>query len=241
MPSRANRSRTRSSTATSRSSGAPRRPRSGTATSASSTSARSRRTSARGCRTWCSVRTRTSSTGSSAYVGLLFFAQLGPLLFLSTLGGLLADVVDRRRFLVSMQLAQLGFSLLLGGRRDGRPSVARAASRSRVFAVGICERARRARAQRDPADARAAGRPARCGRAGVGADEPVARDRPADRRAHLLAARRGAGVRDQRAHVPVRGDRAALGEVPAPHATRGSPSRGSPGCCRACGSPGATR
>ena len=39
-------------------------------------------------------------TGSSAYVGVVFFAQLGPLLFLSTLGGLLADVVDRRRFLV---------------------------------------------------------------------------------------------------------------------------------------------
>src|SRR5204862_845655 len=52
-------------------------------------------------------------TGSSAFVGLVFFAQLGPLLFLSTLGGLLADVVDRRRFLVSMQLAQLGFSFLL--------------------------------------------------------------------------------------------------------------------------------
>jgi len=27
----------------------------------------------------------------------LYFAQLGPLLFLSTFGGVLADVVDRRR------------------------------------------------------------------------------------------------------------------------------------------------
>ncbi|HTK14845.1 MAG TPA: MFS transporter [Acidimicrobiia bacterium] len=54
-------------------------------------------------------------TGSSAFVGLVFFAQLGPLLFLSTLGGLLADVVDRRRFLVSAQLAQLGFSFALAG------------------------------------------------------------------------------------------------------------------------------
>ncbi len=50
-------------------------------------------------------------TGSSAYVGLVFFAQLGPLLFLSTLGGLLADVVDRRRFLVGAQIAQLVLSL----------------------------------------------------------------------------------------------------------------------------------
>jgi MFS family permease len=54
-------------------------------------------------------------TGSSAYVGLVYFAQLGPLLFLSTLGGLLADVVDRRRFLVAAQIAQLVFSLGLAG------------------------------------------------------------------------------------------------------------------------------
>ena len=54
-------------------------------------------------------------TGSSFYVGLVFFAQLGPLLFLSTLGGLLADIVDRRRFLVGAQLAQLVFSFGLAG------------------------------------------------------------------------------------------------------------------------------
>ncbi|HEX5096793.1 MAG TPA: MFS transporter, partial [Acidimicrobiia bacterium] len=46
-------------------------------------------------------------TGSPAFVGLIFFAQLGPLLFLSTTGGLLADTVDRRRLLVSAQLAQM--------------------------------------------------------------------------------------------------------------------------------------
>jgi MFS family permease len=75
-------------------------------------------------------------TGSSAYVGLLFFAQLGPLLFLSTLGGLLADVVDRRRFLVSMQLAQLGFSFLLAFvALADKPSLALVALC--VFAVGI--------------------------------------------------------------------------------------------------------
>jgi MFS family permease len=75
-------------------------------------------------------------TGSSAYVGLLFFAQLGPLLFLSTLGGLLADVVDRRRFLVSMQLAQLGFSFLLAFVAIAdKPSLALIALC--VFAVGI--------------------------------------------------------------------------------------------------------
>ncbi len=54
-------------------------------------------------------------TRSSTYVAVLYFAQLGPLLFLSTLGGLLADVVDRRRFLVGAQLAQLVFSFALAG------------------------------------------------------------------------------------------------------------------------------
>lgn len=52
-------------------------------------------------------------TGDPGYVGILFFAQLGPLLFLGTLGGVLADVVDRRRLLVLMQLEQLIFSVLL--------------------------------------------------------------------------------------------------------------------------------
>ena len=44
------------------------------------------------------------------------------------------------------------------------------------------QRAGRARAQRDPADARAPRRPARRGRAHVGADEPVTRHRARDRR-----------------------------------------------------------
>jgi MFS family permease len=74
-------------------------------------------------------------TGSSAFVGLVFFAQLGPLLFLSTLGGLLADVVDRRRFLVGAQLAQLVFSFGLAGiALSDHPS--RALLVAAVFAVG---------------------------------------------------------------------------------------------------------
>jgi MFS family permease len=76
-------------------------------------------------------------TGSSAFVGLLFFAQLGPLLFLSTLGGALADLVDRRRLLVGAQLAQLGFSFALAGIATAEhPSLALITAA--VFAVGIC-------------------------------------------------------------------------------------------------------
>jgi MFS family permease len=52
-------------------------------------------------------------TGSGAYVGLVYFCQLGPLLFLSLWGGLLADVVDRRRFLVATQIAQGLLSIAL--------------------------------------------------------------------------------------------------------------------------------
>ena len=54
-------------------------------------------------------------TRSTTFVGVLFFAQLGPLLFLASLGGALADIVDRRRLLVAMQLVQLVLSLLLAG------------------------------------------------------------------------------------------------------------------------------
>jgi MFS family permease len=74
-------------------------------------------------------------TGSAAYVGLIYFAQLGPLL-LSTLGGVLADVVDRRRFLVGAQLAQLGFSVALAAiALKTHPSLVLLAAA--VFAVGI--------------------------------------------------------------------------------------------------------
>ena len=52
-------------------------------------------------------------TGSSGFVALLFFAQLGPLLFLSLTGGALADTVDRRRLLVGLQVIQGALSFVL--------------------------------------------------------------------------------------------------------------------------------
>ena len=52
-------------------------------------------------------------THSAAYVGLLGFAQLGPILLLSTVGGVLADAIDRRRLIVAMQFGQLVGSLVL--------------------------------------------------------------------------------------------------------------------------------
>jgi MFS family permease len=52
-------------------------------------------------------------THSATYVAILFFAQLGPLLLLSTFGGVLADMLDRRKLLLACQVPQLVFSLLL--------------------------------------------------------------------------------------------------------------------------------
>jgi MFS family permease len=52
-------------------------------------------------------------TDSSTFVGLIVFAQLGPLLLFSTFGGLLADRLDRRRLLIAVSLSQLVLSLAL--------------------------------------------------------------------------------------------------------------------------------
>lgn len=52
-------------------------------------------------------------TKSSEFVGLLVFAQLGPLLLLSLVGGALADTFDRRRILVLVSVEQIAFTLAL--------------------------------------------------------------------------------------------------------------------------------
>lgn len=52
-------------------------------------------------------------TGSSGFVALLGFAQLGPLLLLSIVGGLLADTVDRRWLLIGCQVEQMVLSFVL--------------------------------------------------------------------------------------------------------------------------------
>lgn len=49
-------------------------------------------------------------TGSAKIVSLLVFAQLGPMLLLAIPGGILADRVNRQRFLLTMQWIQLVFS-----------------------------------------------------------------------------------------------------------------------------------
>src|SRR5687767_12344797 len=52
-------------------------------------------------------------TRSASFVGLLIFAQLGPLLLLSIVGGVLADTFDRRKLLIIVSFEQMAFSVLL--------------------------------------------------------------------------------------------------------------------------------
>ena len=52
-------------------------------------------------------------THSPSFVGVLLFAQLGPLLLFSLTGGVLADLVDRRRLLIAVSVAQGLLSLVL--------------------------------------------------------------------------------------------------------------------------------
>ncbi len=46
-------------------------------------------------------------SGSPTFLSLVLFAQLGPMLLLSVVGGALADVVDRRRLLVAAEVEQM--------------------------------------------------------------------------------------------------------------------------------------
>jgi MFS family permease len=52
-------------------------------------------------------------THSAVFVGVIGFAQLGPLLLFSMVGGVLADAVDRTKLLVILTLEQAGFSAVL--------------------------------------------------------------------------------------------------------------------------------
>ena len=53
------------------------------------------------------------SGGSSSFVGIVLFAQLGPMLFFSIIGGMLADSFDRRRLLMIVSATQAALALVL--------------------------------------------------------------------------------------------------------------------------------
>ncbi|MGI9119338.1 MAG: MFS transporter [Acidimicrobiales bacterium] len=76
-------------------------------------------------------------TGSPTFLSLVLFAQLGPMLALSVVGGALADVVDRRRLLIFAQVEQLvgaaALAVLVAG---GQPSHAALLAVVAVIGVG---------------------------------------------------------------------------------------------------------
>ena len=63
-------------------------------------------------------------TKSAGYVGLIVAAQLAPSLFLSVIGGWIADIVDRKRLLIIVSLEQMAFSFALAAiTRTSDPSL----------------------------------------------------------------------------------------------------------------------
>ncbi len=52
-------------------------------------------------------------TKSAAFVGVMMAAQLGPLLFFSVVGGMIADAFDRKKALMALSVQQAAFSLVL--------------------------------------------------------------------------------------------------------------------------------
>lgn len=52
-------------------------------------------------------------SGSSTYLGLIIFAQLGPMAILSLIGGSLADTADRRTLLLATQTWQMAWTFVL--------------------------------------------------------------------------------------------------------------------------------
>lgn len=77
-------------------------------------------------------------TGSAAFVGLMLFAQLSPMLVLSVVGGLAADTLDRRRLLIVTQVGQMALSVVLAALvATGDPS--RVALLATVAGIGVLQ------------------------------------------------------------------------------------------------------
>lgn len=75
-------------------------------------------------------------TDSSSFVAVVLFAQLGPMLFFSMIGGLLADTFDRRRLLVTISASQAVLALALAA-VTGPEDPNRWAIVGIVFLIGI--------------------------------------------------------------------------------------------------------
>lgn len=77
-----------------------------------------------------------SLTSSETFVSVVTFAQLGPLLLFTLLGGMLADAIDRRRLLLIVAWEQLAFSGLLAW-VVAQPDPSKVVIVAVVLAIGI--------------------------------------------------------------------------------------------------------
>lgn len=75
-------------------------------------------------------------TGSETFVSLVVFAQLGPMLLFTIIGGTLADVFDRRRLLLVIGVQQAAFALALA-MLASQPDPSRIGILACVLAIGM--------------------------------------------------------------------------------------------------------
>lgn len=77
-------------------------------------------------------------TGKASWVGIAMFAQMVPMLVFTIPGGVVADRFDRRRLLISLQLAQLVFSGTLGVLTLSTDAPPKLAVIALIFLGGCC-------------------------------------------------------------------------------------------------------
>lgn len=77
-------------------------------------------------------------TRSATFVGVIAFANLGPLLLFSMIGGALADQVDRRKLLIVVTVEQMIFAFALAWLTSD-PDPSRAALVAMVLAIGAAQ------------------------------------------------------------------------------------------------------
>ena len=179
-------------------------------------------------------------TESPTFVGVILFAQLGPLLLFSMVGGALADTVDRRRLLICVALTQLVLSFVLAAvAAPDRPD--QVVLVGVVFAIGVAQALFNPTYSamlpqlvgRDDLPGAIALHSAQMnGSRVIGPVIGALLDSP-DRRV--------GGVRHERPHLPVRRLVAAVGAPARPRGARRRPARAGAGSAPGWPWPGATR